>query len=135
MSYIISPYQGRNIDAGQKVFAYRNLHRDKWSLVAREGEHKGKVIGHATGAVLINAEFTVRDSGRQRVIRERRKNVHAGVVGTLVDIDDPCVANVLPGTQARYNPYEAGTFTLGYTGQPVKAAPVVDLAPDGKAYI
>ncbi|APQ42249.1 hypothetical protein PBI_MRMAGOO_167 [Mycobacterium phage MrMagoo] len=135
MAYEIHSYQGRNIDPGQKVFAYRNLHRDLWSLVAREGENKGKVIGHADGVVLIDAKFTVREGGRQRVIRERRKNVHAGVVGTMVHIDDPRIKDVLPGTQARYNPYAAGTFTLGYTGAPVESADLVDLAPDGKAYI
>ncbi|QNJ56939.1 hypothetical protein SEA_REINDEER_148 [Mycobacterium phage Reindeer] len=135
MSYTIEPYQGRGIEFGQTVFAYRNLHRDQWSIVARDGENKGKVVAHATGAVIIDAKFVVREGGRQKVIRTRRKSVHAGVVGTLVDINDPRITHVLPGTQARYNPYQAGTFTLGYTGAPVHTAALVDLAPDGKAYI
>ncbi|AER26161.1 hypothetical protein SSEA_SKINNY_153 [Mycobacterium phage Skinny] len=135
MSYVIEAYQGRGVEPGAEVFAYRNLHRDKWSLVARTGENKGRVVAHATGAVILDARFVVRESGRQKVIRTRRKSVHAGVIGTLVDINDPRVTGILPNTQARYNPYQAGTFTLGYTGAPVYDAPLVDLAPDGKAYI
>jgi len=47
-----------------------------------EGEHKGKVIDHVLGLALKDATFKVSRAGRERVIREQRKNVHAGVQGS-----------------------------------------------------
>ena len=59
------------------------------------------------------------EAGRQRVIREGRKNVHAYAVGTLVE------RNWIAGyvghlPRASYNPYKAGHFTNTATGQPVE---------------
>lgn len=54
-----------------------------WSVRSCEGEDKGLVIGHVNSFVLNNVEFKVSEAGRQRVLRERRKNVHAGIVGKL----------------------------------------------------
>ena len=67
-----------------KVFVYWNLHRDLWSLKAVDGDARGKVIAHVQHAMLLDCSYRVSEAGRQRVIRERCKNVHAGVVGTLV---------------------------------------------------
>lgn len=43
------------------------------------------VVGHASAVLLTGVRFIVRESGRQRVIREGRKNVHAFVEGELID--------------------------------------------------
>lgn len=69
---------------GQRVFVYRNVTKRCYSIRAISGPQKGKVISHANFVQLENCEFKVSEAGRQRVIRERRKNVHAGVVGDLV---------------------------------------------------
>jgi hypothetical protein len=44
--------------------------------------HNGRIVGYAEAVILTDVEFRVRESGRQRVLRERRKNVHAFVVGS-----------------------------------------------------
>jgi len=41
------------------------------------------VIFHAQSVALTGAHFSVNAKGRQRVLEERQKNVHAGVVGYL----------------------------------------------------
>lgn len=66
-----------------RVFIYWNLHRACWSIKALEGADKGHVIAHAKNWCLGGVRFKVSEAGRQRVLREQRKNVHAGVVGTL----------------------------------------------------
>lgn len=66
-----------------KVFVYFNLHKGLWSIRAEEGPHKGKVVAHASQLSLSDCTFKVSEAGRQRVLREKRKNVHAGVHGQL----------------------------------------------------
>ena len=68
-----------------KVFVYWNLHRDCWSVKALDGPNRGGVVHHATRVALHGCRFSVSESGRQRVLRDKRKNVHAGVVGTLIE--------------------------------------------------
>lgn len=66
-----------------RVRVYYNLNRAVWSIKAMEGEFKGKVIGYADSVVLSDAHTVVSEAGRQRVLRERRKNVHAYIDGQL----------------------------------------------------
>lgn len=68
------------------VHVYRNLHRDCLSIVAREGEHKGRVIGYADAVGLLDAHYKVSQSGRCRVLREQKKNVHAVILGELIGL-------------------------------------------------
>ena len=98
-----------------KVFVYFNLHKKVWSVKALEGPSKGLVIQHATQLKLKDVIFKVSEAGRQRVIAEKRKNVHAGVVGTLVDY-------IQLGSDVKlvsYNPYKAGHFYDKATDQPI----------------
>lgn len=62
---------------------------------------------HSPQVVLHDATFKVSEAGRQRVLRERRKNVHAGVAGTLVSMALP---SIISDKQVRYNPYKGATF-------------------------
>lgn len=68
-----------------KVFIYRNLHANKWSIKALEGKHKGLVVAHADYVWLSDVTPKVSESGRQRVLREKKKYVHAGLVGHIVN--------------------------------------------------
>lgn len=67
-----------------KVFVYFNLHKKVFSVRAMEGENKGRVIAHTTTVELRDAVFKVSQAGRERVLKEKRKNVHAGVQGQWV---------------------------------------------------
>lgn len=66
-----------------RVFVYFNLHNGRWSIKALSGRFKGCVIAHAREVMLRDVTYKVSEAGRQRVLQEQRKNVHAGVVGTL----------------------------------------------------
>lgn len=111
-----------------KVFMYWNLRRQCWSLRAEDGPLSGRVVAHAAAVELKGCRFKVSEAGRQRVLRERCKNVHAGVVGDLVTFEPAfpterdhlrTIWNVnltwLPvedteGVPVTYNPYRVGHF-------------------------
>ena len=104
----IVPFEGRDPFTATTVFVYRNLHLKQWSIRAVDGPHAGQIVGHATHLVLDHARWRVNETGRQRVIRERSKNVHAGVFGMLADIEPVDVS----WEHVTYNPYAAGHFHL-----------------------
>ncbi len=106
-----------------KAFIYYNLQSAKWSIKALDGEFKGLVIGHADGVQLGASVFKVSEAGRQRVLKEKRKNVHAGVEGDILQVLNftPRKAVKLPTgwkprgiwcTEIMYNPYLYESFVL-----------------------
>ena len=109
-----------------KVFVYFNLHKKVFSIKALEGINKGRVIAHRRDVRLFNAMFKVSEAGRQRVLRERKKNVHAGVVGYWTDapINDTLV---LDGNEATYNPYKYSSFIVKETGEAISSIAEVQL--------
>ena len=52
----------------------------------------------------------VSEAGRQRVLRDGRKNVHAGVVGYLSHASDKALSVPAASEQVTYNPYLYSTF-------------------------
>ena len=66
-----------------KVDVYRNLHNGMYSIKSREAGTRGLVIAHADRVWLNDVEFIVSEAGRNRVLREKKKYVHAFVRGTL----------------------------------------------------
>ena len=108
-----------------RVFVYFNLHRKCLSVKALEGERKGRVIAHADMVVLDNVTFKVSEAGRQRVIREQRKNVHAGVVGELesmgINTTMLSIAEALY-SPLKYNPYKFDSFVHAVNETPVRNA-------------
>jgi hypothetical protein len=104
-----------------KVFVYWNLHRKTYSIRAMEGAKKGLVVGHADEMTLHNVEFRVSEAGRQRVLRYKRKNVHAGVVG-YIPTSDLIDESIPYDTIVKYNPYLGPKFTAGIGHVPVSSA-------------
>lgn len=93
------------IDNGKKVFVYRNLHKNMFSV-----RSKGKVIAHTRHLLLKDVRYCVGQKGRERVLRTKQKNVHAGVRGTVIS-DFTIVPLVLPDSEhVSYNPYENSNF-------------------------
>src|SRR5688572_10692765 len=84
-----------------KVFVYYNLRRKCWSIRC-----KGKVIGHSDKVGLLDCKLKVSEAGRQRVLREKRKNVHAGIEGIVCDWLDDGTCDI----PLRYNPYTSSHF-------------------------
>lgn len=108
-----------------KVFVYCNLHKRCWSI---QDQKTKRVILHTDRLTLTNAVFKVSEPGRQRVLRERRKNVHAGVVGEW----DPTLppAQTVGETAITYDPYKYATFVTRRDFAPVSiAASVTFVSP------
>ncbi len=95
-----------------KVDCYWNLHRKCISV-----RHKGRVIAHPAHIVLDNVKFVVSQAGRARVLREKRKNVHALVRGTI-----SAFADVFEGEAVTYNPYKYASFVKVDGEVPVSTA-------------
>lgn len=113
-----------------KVFVYRNLHKNCWSIKALEGENKGRVIYHAEDVTLTDCTFKVSKAGRERVLRERRKNVHAGVVGQLIKTNVP-LSHMPQMVSVTYNPYKYESFVRKYNDfMPVHTASWVHMGRD-----
>lgn len=92
---------------GTPVDIYWNLHRDVFSVRSRRSEDYGRVIAHVDSFRLERSFFVVNEAGRQRVLQEKRKNVHAFVRGLWSGDGD-----VTPGSErVTYNPYFASFFT------------------------
>ena len=109
------------IDKDNRVFVYYNLHRECWSV--RQG---GKIVDHTHSIMLKDCRYLVGKAGRKRVLREKRKNVHAFVHGYIhphfigLDFDPEPIDGWrkawtnLPEYQMReirYNPYDKASFT------------------------
>ena len=117
-----------------KVFAYRNLHRQCWSVKALEGPLKGRVIYHANDLTLAWCDFKVSQAGRQRVLREQKKNVHAGVVGYLTDCGEIATDGIDLDVPITYNPYKYDSFVDARCEVPVSSALFVNLNSKGKLH-
>ena len=100
-----------------RVEVYFNLHKKTFSVRSCE---TGRVIHHTDEIHIVNPEFVVRQSGRNRVLSEGRKNVHAFVRG-----DCPFYRlNPRNGTldTLTYNPYKYVSFVDKQTEEPVYKA-------------
>jgi len=102
-----------------KVFVYYNLHKHCWSVKALEGDNKGRVVAHADTVLVYAAQPRVSQRGRERVLRTKQKNVHAGIVGwvNLDNLSNGYTQKDIDGwVEITYNPYL-------YTGFVVKSNP------------
>jgi hypothetical protein len=93
---------------GKWVEVYYNLHKNVLSV--RRG---GRVQLHTEALELDNVKFVVQPAGREKVLKEKRKNVHAFVRGNY-----KCSGKNarLPWNslwkRVRYNPYNFKTFMV-----------------------
>jgi hypothetical protein len=118
------------LDESRKVFVYKNLHKDCWSI-----RQDGLVKAHSNDkpVLLYSATMKVNKKGRERVLKEKRKNVHAGISGYL--------SNPIPYTEAwddigwwemapiTYNPYKHSSFVDSRTKKPRWFASFVKFYP------
>lgn len=103
------------IDESRNVEVYRNLHKECFSI-----KQDGIVKAHARHIYLQDVAFKVNEAGRQRVLREKRKNVHAVLVGKLAKISDQM--EIVSEFDVTYNPYKYNSFVEVETEMPVKKA-------------
>jgi len=94
---------------------YWNLHKNAFSV--SNGQH---VLGHTRNALLHNVTFRVRETGRQTVIEQKRKNVHAFIcTNEIFDVTKWDSSLFLPADYVTYNPYKHKTFVRGKDEFPI----------------
>ena len=111
-----------------KVEVYRNLHKDCWSV---RDNKTGRVIDHVNYIHLHDATLVVRPSGREKVLREKRKNVHAFIKGTASFLSECGDSH---SEQILYNPYKYDSFVLQDTEERITHAKHVYLDNEGKVF-
>lgn len=92
------------------IRAYFNLHKRLFS-VQEKVNGVWKVMRHVNFLVLKDVKFKVSEAGRQRVLREKRKSVHAYVYGeelTEYEIDSSGHVSIF------YDPYKYESFVDEY---------------------
>ena len=135
----VTPFKGRGY-SGEEVEAYRNLHSEKrnqglWSLLAKNGPHQGRVIGHSDSVHMPGGQIFVRRGGADRVEQTQTKEVHAGVRGVLGPVPHSSEMPS-PPSGISYNP-KAGDKNFWHRDDrsPVDQTDHTHLAPDGRAYV
>ena len=114
-----------HINPDKPVKCYRNLHKNCISV-----QQDGLVKCHAHNIILQDGKFVINEKGRDKVRETKCKNVHAFVVGMVVEAK---VINALPYNgyrEAYYNPYKCDTWEEHKTMKPLKGAAFVDIDID-----
>lgn len=119
-----------DLKRGDYVKVYRNLKHGRTARPLYSVQRNGKVVARVHRLLLQDAQFVVSEAGRQRVLREKRKNVHAFVYGFVAESTMGQDKNDrdLPA-HVTYNPYTGPSFT--WEGRPVKHARAVLLNEHG----
>ena len=111
------------------VEVYYNLHKKTFSV-----RHAGRLWFHTNLLTLHNCKFAVQPAGRARVLKEKKKNVHAFIRGFVLGNKYDLAADsthtnhrMLHAKQAMYNPYYFSTFVDVDTGDAIHEADVVYL--------
>ena len=98
------------------VEVYWNLRKRTWSVRAKDTR---LVIDHKDSILLKDAILSVKQGGRERVLRDQQKNVHAFAIGEVVDLD----RLIYPyNSQVIYNPYKYTSFVMADTEEPIYEA-------------
>ena len=90
-----------------------------------------RVVDHCDEISLNDVVFKVSQAGRNRVNDEKRKNVHAGVLGYRA-IDSRVHSNLTD--KVTYNPYTHNKFLVESVGVPIEVTGSVYMN-DGKVFI
>jgi len=123
------------------VSIYRNLHN---GLISIKSASSGLVLGHAQSVDIAWADFVVHEAGRQRVLRDKQKNVHAYVKGLLLNTSGfkpykgrslgpvyGALDTIHKATVVSYNPYKAPHFVIKGTSDKASKASLCTVSCDG----
>jgi len=77
------------------------LNRKGFVFSIKQGSH---VVAHTSELTLNNVSFHVGQAGRERCLKEKQRNVHAWVIGTINGSIIECDNTIY------YNPYKTNSF-------------------------
>jgi hypothetical protein len=105
-----------------RVEVYFNLHKKTFSV---RNCKTGLVIAHTDNIWVEDPVFVVRKAGREKVLRERKKNVHAFVRGTWMQdlLVEPEHQDYLEhrewAEEVTYNPYKYDSFVTKHDAKAI----------------
>lgn len=120
------------INPDQPVRVIRNWKRNCYTIL-----QNGVPKASAKQVRLADVEFRIRPSGRDRMLRERKRNVHAYAIGRLIDFtypDEDRVLEKIHGRTVSYSPYGKAAFMDIESNTPVTVAETVHFGEDGVVY-
>ena len=120
------------IDTNKPVRVFRNWKRGCYSIM-----QGGLIKASARAVRLHDVEFLVRESGRERMLRTQRKNVHAYAIGQLVEYVPVSEAGDLESCgdlQLMYDAFRFDSFVDSASHLPVKQADTVVFGTQGATY-
>ncbi|WP_374723110.1 hypothetical protein [Peribacillus tepidiphilus] len=120
---------GNELRKGQQIQVYRNIRKGIFSI---KDVKTRRVIAYGTDIKLSNIKMQVQKLGRERVRREKWKNIHAFVTGTYEGVDQ---IDINEGWDLiYYNPYTTETFIKKATGEAIFSAEKAYLS-EGKCFV
>ena len=120
------------IDKNLPVRVFKNFKHGCYSIMQR-----GVVKASAKQVRLSGVVFRVREAGRQRALREQRRNVHAFAVGLLVDFvhpDETRTMEPMAGRGAFYDPLRFPSFVDRETQAPITTVSLAHFDEHGVVY-
>jgi hypothetical protein len=75
--------QTKRVNYNKPVWVYRNLKNGRNAKRLYSVMQGGRVLQRRNRVLLTDCRFVVREAGRQRVLRDGHRNVHAFVVGHI----------------------------------------------------
>ena len=123
-----------NLKFGNKIEVYRNLQKQCFSI-----RHEGKVVEYLQDTDhlrMYDATFVVQPAGREKVLKEKRKNVHAFVRGYFEVMKPHVNFPLWPPKhfkyyEVTYDPYKWDTFIYVQMPGPIHKADIVDFYRGG----
>ena len=110
---MIQVNENRTLTKNDVVECYRNLHKNAFSIRNKKSK---LVVAIGNGFILENVICKVSEKGRQRVINEKRKNVHSVLIGEYIG---QATINTSTLDELYYNPYTLNSFINKRTSEPV----------------
>ena len=104
----IISFKNRIINKSKPVRIYRNLNCGKTDKLFSI-KQVGHVVGHTNSLWLENCTFIVNKKGQESVRKNKRKQVHAFIEGTIHPFHHFYKASEI----VMYNPYKNDTFVTG----------------------
>ena len=96
-------FKGRTINTDKPVMVYKNLNNGLFSI-----KQAGLVVAHVESVTLSDVIFKVNQAGRNRVLKERQKNVHAFAIGLVESVNT--INNTDGAVAVSYDPYKFDYF-------------------------
>lgn len=105
------------------IRVYYNFRKKTFS-VQEKVNGSWKVVEHTNEIFIRNATFKVSEAGRQRVLKDKRKNVHAFILGERFPF---IPKSFVYRDEVSYNPYTGPNFMVKSENKPLDWAKYVTI--------